>query len=130
MTADPLGAAARRPVPLLSLTSRNSMPMYEYSCSACGPFTAIRPLAAFREPCACPACDAAATRDLLSAPALVSMERARRGPASNGCEESSYPAKAAHPAGCGCCVRRSPIPVALSSKGRVFTSSGPPRRGS
>ncbi|WP_353654303.1 zinc ribbon domain-containing protein [Agrobacterium sp. Ap1] len=131
MTADPLGAAAGRPVAPSSRTSRNTMLMYEYSCPACGPFTAFRPLAAFREPCACPACGAASTRDFLSAPALASMDRARRGPASNGREESSYPAaKAAHPAGCGCCMRRSPIPVALSSKGRVFTSSGPPRRGS
>jgi hypothetical protein len=39
-------------------------------------------------------------------------------------------ASSAHPAGCGCCMRRPPIPSALSSTGRVFSSNGPrPRSG-
>ncbi|WP_424811848.1 FmdB family zinc ribbon protein [Roseococcus sp. YIM B11640] len=108
------------------------MPIYHYHCPACGPFTAMRAMAAFRDPCACPACDAAAPRMFLSAPALAGMApKPRSGVASNPRGASGQPGPpAAHPAGCGCCVRRWPIPGALSSKGRVFAASGPvPRSG-
>ena len=106
------------------------MPNYDYTCSACGPFTAMRPMAEFRDPCACPACGAGTSRAFLSAPAIACMDPTRRSAfASNERDASSRgPTKAAHPAGCGCCVRRSPIPSALSSNGgRVFSSSGPLR---
>lgn len=107
------------------------MPNYDYDCPACGPFTAMRPMAEFRDPCACPACGTEAPRTILSAPAVVGMDPNRRGAhASDERGESSQRfTKAAHPAGCGCCVRRSPLPSALLSKGgRVFWSSGPVRR--
>lgn len=107
------------------------MPVYDYDCDACGPFTALRPMAECRDPCVCAACGAAAPRAILSAPSLAGMDPARRRAlASNERDATSQrPAKAAHPAGCGCCVRRWPIPSALSSNGgRVFSSSGPPRR--
>jgi len=109
------------------------MPIYDYDCPACGPFTAMRPMAEFRDPCACPACGAGASRTFLRAPAIAGMDPTRRSAlASNERNVSSQRAmKAAHPAGCGCCVRRWPIPSALSSKGgRVFSSTGPlPRSG-
>jgi putative FmdB family regulatory protein len=97
------------------------MPIYDYSCPTCGRFTAMRPMAQFREPCACPTCDAAAPRTLLGAPALAGMNPAGR---SQPPFNESIP-EAAHPAGCGCCVRRSPIPKALAAAGRVFASNGP-----
>jgi len=46
------------------------MPLYEYSCDACGPFAAMRPLAAFADPCHCPDCGTASPRNLLASPAL------------------------------------------------------------
>jgi putative FmdB family regulatory protein len=106
------------------------MPIYDYRCPVCGPFTAIRPMAQYREPCACPVCDARAARTLLGTPALASANRAG-GFAAGEREESGQRARqTAHPAGCGCCVRRAPIPGALVSKGRVFASNGPlPRSG-
>ena len=107
------------------------MPTYEYDCQACGPFTAMRSMAQFRDPCACPACGIGASRTLLNAPAIAGMDLARRNAlASNERESSSQrPTKPAHPAGCGCCARPSPLPSALFSKGgRVFSSSGPLRR--
>ncbi|GJE44689.1 FmdB family zinc ribbon protein [Methylobacterium soli] len=107
------------------------MPTYDYACEGCGPFTAMRPMVEFRDPCACPACGAGALRTFLRAPAIAGMDPTRRSVlASNERNVSSQPAtKAAHPAGCGCCVRRWPIPSALSSNGgRVFSSSGPVRR--
>ncbi|GEP12557.1 FmdB family zinc ribbon protein [Methylobacterium gnaphalii] len=108
------------------------MPNYDYACEACGPFTAMRPMTQFRDPCACPVCGTGASRTFLSAPAIAGMDPTRRSTlASNERHASSRgPAKTAHPAGCGCCVRRSPIPSALSSTGRVFSASGPlPRSG-
>ncbi|MFP5076131.1 FmdB family zinc ribbon protein [Rhizobium sp. YIM 134829] len=107
------------------------MPTYDYRCPHCGPFTAMRPLAAFRDPQACPTCNAMAARDLLSAPALAGIDLPWRSGvnASGRRDESGRPAaQGAHPIGCGCCARRSPIPAALVSKGRVFASSGPLRR--
>jgi putative FmdB family regulatory protein len=100
------------------------MPIYDYRCAECGPFTAMRPMARYREPCDCPVCDAPAARTLLGAPALASGDTGRR--TSIEREGRGDPAaRTAHPAGCGCCVRRAPIPGALASKGRVFASSGP-----
>lgn len=100
------------------------MPLYDYACPACGPFTAMRPMAAFRDPYACPACGAAAARTLISAPAVAATHAAPRGEAGGG-----RVAGTAHPAGCGCCVRRSPVPNAIAAKGgRAFASGGPVRR--
>ena len=108
------------------------MPIYDYVCDACGPFTAMRPMAQFRDPCACPDCGAGATRTFLSAPAILGGSAGGRfacAVAEAGTTRP-LPASTAHPAGCGCCMRRSPLPSALSSTGRVFASSGPlPRSG-
>lgn len=106
------------------------MPIYDYDCEVCGPFTAVRPMAEFRAPCACPACGIAAMRTLLSAPAIAGLGSSGRSAPAVAAREarSQGPTKAAHPAGCGCCTRRAPIPGALAGKGRVFASSGPPPR--
>ena len=103
------------------------MPIYDYACDACGTFTAMRPMSQFRDPCACPECGTGAPRTFLSAPALTRGDPGRRVAAA---ATEPRRASAAHPAGCGCCMRRSPIPGALASTGRVFSSSGPlPRSG-
>jgi putative FmdB family regulatory protein len=108
------------------------MPNYDYSCSACGPFTAMQPMTAFNDPCACPECGVGASRMFLSAPAIAGIGAVGRSILASHERDASGrdPAKAPHPAGCGCCVRRSPIPSALSSTDRVFSSNGPlPRSG-
>ncbi|MGT2479025.1 FmdB family zinc ribbon protein (plasmid) [Methylobacterium oryzae CBMB20] len=107
------------------------MPIYDYACDACGPFTALRPMAMFRDPCACPECGGGAARTALSSPAIIGGS-AGSGVAFAATEPGASPARsasAAHPAGCGCCVRRLPLPGALSAGGRVFTAHGPGRRG-
>ena len=107
------------------------MPTYGYDCEACGPFTAMRPMAEFRDPCACPTCGVGAPRAFLGAPAIAGTNPARRWvPVPSG-RDADGPRRgnAAHPAGCGCCVRRWPLPGALASNGgRVFSSNGPLRR--
>ncbi|WP_128564286.1 FmdB family zinc ribbon protein [Methylobacterium crusticola] len=106
------------------------MPFYDYACEACGPFTVMRPMAQFRDPCACPDCGTGAWRTFLRAPAITGMDPTQRSAlASNERDASQRATTAPHPTGCGCCVRRWPIPSALSSNGgRVFSSSGPLRR--
>lgn len=86
------------------------MPIYDYECSGCGGFDAVRSVAQRDEPCACPACEAPSPRVLSGAPRLAVMdpalrramsvnERAAHEPRSSG----SYP-RMKHPPGCGCCA--------------------------
>ncbi|WP_409567228.1 FmdB family zinc ribbon protein [Methylobacterium sp. E-016] len=42
------------------------MPIYEYACEMCGPFTAMRPMAQFLDACPCPECGTGTTRAFLS----------------------------------------------------------------
>jgi putative FmdB family regulatory protein len=79
------------------------MPTYEYACSSCGSFTAVRPLAEFQEPQPCPQCAVPAPRVTLSGPALKGLfsrtasvpgESARPAP-SRGCYHGM--------GGCSCC---------------------------
>ncbi|WP_103122596.1 FmdB family zinc ribbon protein [Methylopila sp. Yamaguchi] len=107
------------------------MPTYDYECDACGPFTAVRPMARFQDPCACPRCTEEAPRSILSAPAIASgSPEARVAGARSESRAAAYApaASAGHPAGCGCCVRRLPLPSALSAGGRIFRSHGPAHR--
>jgi len=108
------------------------MPIYNYACDECGSsFTAMRPLARFQDPCGCPGCGTPARRALSGAAAIASGTAG--GPIADDrierTEARPSRSSAAHPAGCGCCMRRMGLPGALSAAGRVFTSHGPVRRG-
>jgi putative FmdB family regulatory protein len=100
------------------------MPFYNFLCPACGPFTVMRPMARRADPGACPGCGAAAPRSI-SAPAIL------RGGAGRGAQDGLATVErgasgSAHPAGCGCCVRRSPaVDGVAAAGGRVFTQYGP-----
>ena len=69
------------------------MPLYEYICEDCGPFAAMRPLAAFADPLACPDCGAEAPRNLLASPAL----------GGNPAPASAQAAAKPHASACACC---------------------------
>lgn len=86
------------------------MPTYDYLCPQCGPFDALRSLAARNDPCACPSCGADAARTLLTAPRVSALsstaraahetnERAAHAPLAS----KDYTGLRRHPAGCGCC---------------------------
>ena len=86
------------------------MPTYDYACTACGGFDALRSLSQRNEPAACPDCGAVSPRVFATAPRLALMEgstrsametneRARHEPKSS----RDY-ARLRHPAGCGCCA--------------------------
>ncbi|MEP9378173.1 zinc ribbon domain-containing protein [Aquabacter sp. CN5-332] len=53
------------------------MPLYSFCCDRCGIFTALRSMAAFAEPAACPACGAEANRTVAS-PYLMRLNPAIR----------------------------------------------------
>jgi putative FmdB family regulatory protein len=99
------------------------MPIYEYQCSECGSFTAVRPMSQYRDPHPCPACGAGSPRVTLSAPALSGLpvasrqahainERSAHAPRSSSAEE-----KARHGPGCGCCGGGRQGRVAKSNDG-------------
>ena len=102
--------------------------MYDYECQECGTFTAMRPMAQFRDPCACPDCGNQASQLFLHAPAVASINPAGGATDARTKRSATHAdighASVAHAAGCGCCVRRLPL---LGARGRVFTSHGPPR---
>ncbi|WP_307756272.1 FmdB family zinc ribbon protein, partial [uncultured Bradyrhizobium sp.] len=47
------------------------MPIYEYLCNDCGPFTDMRPMAECDLPQDCPQCETTSPRGILTAPARL-----------------------------------------------------------
>jgi putative FmdB family regulatory protein len=102
------------------------MPVYDYDCMSCGPFSAIRPMADYAKPVACDACGADAPRAIFNAPALANMNSGlRRSLAIN--ERSRHEPRrsnGAHPAGCGCCSSSARKPSAANAA-KSFPGSRP-----
>ncbi len=84
------------------------MPTYEYDCSRCGPFEAVRPMAEFQAPHRCAGCGDPAPRVLRSAPRLSGMDAGRRDAFATNERSANAPTRSggAHPASCGCCRPR------------------------
>ncbi len=117
------------------------MPLYEYDCQDCGPFTELRPMAASASPCPCPDCGAVAPRAFLTAPMLACVagdrrtaietnEKAANRPLTSG----EYAAKQAeakskrHRSGCSCCgtaPRKKTATVKAPNGAKAFPSKRP-----
>ena len=54
------------------------MPVYEYLCNDCGPFTDMRPMAECDDPQDCPRCETESPRVILTAPAFFCMPSDKR----------------------------------------------------
>ena len=86
------------------------MPTYDYACSGCGGFDALRRLAQRDEPAACPRCGSASPRVFAAAPRLALMEADARSAMQRNEQARHEPkssrdyARLRHPAGCGCCA--------------------------
>jgi putative FmdB family regulatory protein len=107
------------------------MPVYEYLCDHCGPFTNMRPMSECDEPDSCPACGAEARRVILTAPHFACMPAAAR--AAHATNERSAHApkslaeyKASHGPGCGCCSSKKP--ARLMSRSRSGAKGFPTAR--
>jgi putative FmdB family regulatory protein len=88
------------------------MPVYDYLCGRCGPFTEMRPMAESDRPHDCPSCGKAAPRAFLNAPYCAAMSAERRFAHATNERSADAPQrlsdlKNAHGAGCGCCSGKS-----------------------
>jgi putative FmdB family regulatory protein len=105
------------------------MPVYEYLCDSCGPFTDMRPMAECELPQDCPDCGTMAPRVILTAPNYFSMSAERRTAHATN-ERSSHAPKsskdAGHGAGCSCCS--SSKPSRLTRRGKDGSKSFPTSR--
>jgi putative FmdB family regulatory protein len=107
------------------------MPVYEYLCDDCGPFTDMRPMAECDAPHICPDCEAVAPRVILTAPRFSAMSAsARNAHATN--ERSSHAPKtldqykASHGPGCGCCSgKASRLTTRTKSGAKGFPTARP-----
>jgi putative FmdB family regulatory protein len=111
------------------------MPTYDYSCSPCGGFDALRSLADRDLPARCPTCGAASPRVLVAAPRLAALsdtarlafatnERASHAPRSS--RDSEPYRRLRHPAGCGCCKPSGRSATVTAANGaKAFPSKRP-----
>jgi putative FmdB family regulatory protein len=80
------------------------MPLYDYECGRCGSFTALRPMAEYEAPLACPDCGASAPRVMLTAPRLGAMDRPQLAAHATNERSAHAPRRSGHAPGCGCCA--------------------------
>ena len=90
------------------------MPVYDYDCADCGPFSAWGTMVRSAEACACPTCGRPSERQL-ARPHLATMNGKLRKAMDRAERSSAEPrvAKKEHLAGCGCSLcstKRSPAP--------------------
>ena len=109
------------------------MPTYDYACTDCGGFDALRPLSARDQPVACPACGAASPRVFAAAPRLQLLQTGTRGAmelnerARHEPKRSGDYQRMRHPAGCGCCApsSRRTTTVTATNGAKAFPSKRP-----
>jgi putative FmdB family regulatory protein len=111
------------------------MPVYDYLCGRCGPFSETRPMAECDLPGECPHCGNEAPRAFLTAPYYAAMSAERRLAFATNERSASAPQvlstlKGAHGSGCGCCSGKSLRYNKRSAKGVVdgAAKSFPSRR--
>jgi putative FmdB family regulatory protein len=82
------------------------MPVYDYLCGRCGPFTEMKPMAEADLPHKCPTCRKKAPRAFLTAPYFsTSGKGSSRVSGAQAAMGRSLPAS--HRGGCNCCSGRS-----------------------
>lgn len=103
------------------------MPAYEYECTECGAFTAIRPMSVSGDPQTCPGCGEMAPRAILTAPAFAGMPAARRIAHATNERAAHEPKQSSkHGAGCGCCSGGRKTAAAAAADGvKSFPSKRP-----
>ena len=107
------------------------MPVYDYECRQCGPFTTMRPMAEYDAPAACPRCGQDAARAFLTAPYFSAMSAQRRTAHATNEASAHAPQRLSNPgsrhgAGCSCCGQKSARNVVRSPNGaKSFPSRRP-----
>jgi putative FmdB family regulatory protein len=100
------------------------MPVYEYLCEGCGPFTLMRSMSEYELPADCPLCQASAPRVMLTAPycSTASPQTRLAGAASERSAEGRSSAGDAHGAACSCCTTSRFSLAAKRGKGKASAS--------
>lgn len=98
------------------------MPVYEYLCDDCGPFTNMRPMSEYEMPDICPDCGGTSPRVILTAPRFSCMSADTRTARSINERSAHAPKtldeyKASHGPGCGCCSGKPSRLVTKSKSG-------------
>jgi putative FmdB family regulatory protein len=107
------------------------MPVYEYLCEGCGPFTDMRPMAECALPRECPGCGFEAPRVLLTAPHFAAMSAERREAHATNERSAHAPQRSSslndrHGAGCRCCGQKLTRKSVRGPKGaKSFPNSRP-----
>ena len=106
------------------------MPVYDYLCDRCGPFTDMRPMAKCDRPNTCPQCGNKAPRALLTAPYFAGMSAERRLAHATNERSASAPTalsslKGTHGAGCSCCGAKPLRPSKRRDGMKGFPASRP-----
>jgi putative FmdB family regulatory protein len=111
------------------------MPVYDYLCDRCGPFTEMRPMAECELPMECPSCGDEAPRAYLTAPHFATMSKETRLAHVTNERSAHAPQRLAewkagqsgrHGAGCACC--RGTLPKRAVKRGRNGAKSFPSSR--
>ena len=107
------------------------MPVYDYQCDRCGPFSVMRPMAECEQPGKCPHCGRDATRAYLTAPYFAGMSSELRLAHATNERSANAPMtlssmKKNHGAGCTCCSGASSRMTRRSKDGsKSFPKSRP-----
>jgi putative FmdB family regulatory protein len=106
------------------------MPVYDYLCNDCGPFTDMRPMSECDAPQDCPRCESSSPRAILRAPNFFCMPAERRKAHATNERSANAPKtlgeyKTSHGPGCGCCSTK---PSRLVKKTRSGAKSFPTAR--
>ena len=79
------------------------MPIYDYACGGCGEFSALRPLAQWRDPADCPQCGASSERIGRRAGHLGAVVGGEPRAANERSANEPRSSRAGHGMNCGCC---------------------------
>jgi putative FmdB family regulatory protein len=118
-------------IPCKQNRSEAAMPVYDYECEQCGPFTTMRPMAECDLSSACPRCRAEAPRAFLTAPYFAAMPAGRRAAMAANERSAHAPQQLSkmdrrHGPGCGCCTPKSSRTVRRGRDGaKGFPASRP-----
>jgi putative FmdB family regulatory protein len=102
------------------------MPIYDYLCGECGPFSESKPMSAFKDPCDCPVCGQSSERAILQAPFIAGMDSTKRKSISVNERSANEPrSSASHGSSCGCCKPLSNKTAKAADGTKSFPSARP-----
>ena len=113
------------------------MPVYDYLCVSCGPFTDMRPMAEYDLPQDCPDCGGVAPRVMLTAPNFSGLSSERRVAHATNEKNAHAPRTSAefkaeqadrHGKGCSCCSGGNKKISRLTARGKDGSKSFPTSR--